>query len=81
MAKKAKKATKKKAAKKRSAPKSKEMLLVASKVKSALRDHDVNVASDAPEALNEVIHWYCEQAVRRANANGRKTVRAHDFMV
>ncbi|NJN64502.1 MAG: DUF1931 domain-containing protein [Acidobacteria bacterium] len=56
------------------------MLLVGSKVKSALREHDVNVASDAPAALNEVVYWYLEQAVRRATANGRKTVRPHDFM-
>ncbi|MFQ5670477.1 MAG: hypothetical protein ACE5HD_08175 [Acidobacteriota bacterium] len=69
------KATKSKRKKKPS-----EMLLVASKVKQAIRAHKVNVASDAATALNEVVHWYIEQAARRASANGRKTVRSHDFL-
>ncbi len=78
----AKKKAKKKATRKAGRRKAatKETLLVGSKVKNALRSHGVNVASDAPEALNEVIYWYIDQAVRRATANGRKTVRAHDFM-
>ena len=59
----------------------KEMLLVASKVKQALRDQGVNVASDAVPACNEVIYWFVEQAAKRAAANGRKTVRPHDFML
>lgn len=60
---------------------SKEALVVVSKVKAVLRSYDVNVASDAADALNAVCHWYIEQAARRAAANGRKTVRAHDFTV
>lgn len=79
-----KKATKR-STKKRSSSRSKksagEMLLVGSKVKQALRGHDVNVASDAPDALNMVVHWYIDQAAKRAASNGRKTVRAHDFMI
>ena len=47
---------------------SKEMLLVGSKVKSAIRDHKMNVASDAPVALNEVVYWYIDQAAKRAAA-------------
>jgi histone H3/H4 len=58
-----------------------EPLLVVSKVKAALRSHDVNVASDAADALNMVCYWYIEQAAKRAMSNGRKTVRAHDFIV
>lgn len=58
-----------------------EMLIVGSKAKAALKEHDVNVASDALEGLNAVIHWYIQQAAARATANGRKTVRAHDFIV
>ena len=57
-----------------------EMLLVSSKAKAALKAHGVNVAGDALENLNLVVHWYIEQAVNRAQANGRKTVRNHDFM-
>ena len=80
----AKRAAKKKATKKkkkatrRKAP-SVEMLLVGSKVKQALRSHDVNVASDAADSLNMVVHYYIDQAAQRAAANGRKTVRGHDF--
>jgi len=58
-----------------------EMLIVGSKAKAALKEFDVNVASDALEGLNSVIHWYIEQAASRAQANGRKTVRNHDFLV
>lgn len=58
----------------------KEMLLVASKVKNALREHEVNVASDAAAALNELVYWHIDQAVKRATSNGRKTVRPYDFL-
>jgi len=57
-----------------------EMLLVGSKTKAALKAHDVNVAGDALDALNLLMYWYIEQAAKRAKANGRKTVRGHDFM-
>lgn len=82
----AKKAAKKKSAAKKKAPARKkapqvEMLLVGSKAKAALKAHDVNVGGDALENLNYVVHWYIQQAAARAKANGRKTVRAHDFMV
>ncbi|MCP5464847.1 MAG: hypothetical protein H7A33_07480 [Deltaproteobacteria bacterium] len=60
--------------------KSKEMLLVGSKTKDALRSAGCNVAGDALDALNEVVYWYIQQASTRAQANGRKTVRGHDFM-
>lgn len=78
-----KKATKRKASKARKskkAPKTAEMLLVGSKVKNAIRAHNMNVAGDALEGLNMVVHWYVDQAATRAAANGRKTVRAHDFL-
>lgn len=63
------------------AKKEQEMLLVGSKTKDVLKGHDVNVAGDALEGLNNVVHWYIAQAAARAEANGRKTVRAHDFLV
>ena len=83
-----KKATKKPAAKKKSGAKkaaprkgaAKDMLLVGSKTKVALKAHGVNVGGDVLDALNEVVHWYLTQAAKRAGANGRKTVRSHDFM-
>ena len=58
-----------------------EMLLVGSKTRAALKAHGCNVGGDALEALNEVVHWFVEQGASRAVANGRKTVRGHDFMV
>ena len=73
-------AKKKKATSRKKAPQL-EMLLVGSKAKAALKAHGVNVAGDALENLNlVVVHWYIDQAVKRAQANGRKTVRNHDFM-
>ncbi len=78
MAKKKKKKKKKKAARRR--PKI-EMLLVGSKAKAALKAQRVNVSGDALDGLNTVVHWYIQQAAARAGANGRKTVRAHDFVV
>jgi histone H3/H4 len=72
--KKAKKTAKKAAAKK-------EMLLVGSKVKAALRSYNVNVGEGTVDALNEMLYWYVEQAAKRADKNKRKTVRGYDVMV
>ena len=69
------------ARKKRSKAPAMEMLLVGSKTKAALKGHGVNVAGDALEGLNGIIHWYLDQATKRAAANGRKTVRSHDFVI
>lgn len=59
----------------------KESLLVGSKTRAALKAHGVNVGAGALDALNEVVHWYIDQAAKRAAANRRKTVRGHDFIV
>lgn len=61
--------------------KKKEMLLIGSKTKQVLKKGKVNVAGDALKGLNEVVYWYLEQAIKRAKANGRKTVRPHDFCI
>jgi histone H3/H4 len=74
---KAKKATKATAAKS-AGPQ--EMLLVASKVRAAVKGADCNFGGDAIEALNGYVYWLIQQATKRAAANGRKTVRGHDFM-
>ena len=68
-------------AKKKKAKASGEMLLVGSKTKTALKEHGVNVSGDALDSLNGVIYWSLEQAAERAAANGRKTVRGHDFVI
>jgi hypothetical protein len=69
----------KKAAAKRGG--SKEMLLVGSKVKAAIKGANCNTAGDALDGLNDWVHWLIGQATARASSNGRKTVRSHDFMV
>ena len=79
----AKKTTAKKAPAKKPAVKSKEMLLVGSKTKEALKTagkETFNVSSDALAALNEQVYWLIEQAQKRAKANGRKTIRPYDIL-
>ena len=59
--------------------KEKEMLLVGSKTKEALKSGGLNVSSDALEKLNERVHSMVKDAQTRCSANGRKTVRSSDF--
>ena len=59
----------------------KEMLLVASKVRQMIKDAGCNTAGDALDGLNGYVGWLVMQAAKRASENGRKTVRAHDFMI
>ena len=58
-----------------------ETLLVASKVKAMIKGADCNTAGDALDGLNSYVGWLVTQATQRAKANGRKTVRAHDFLI
>jgi hypothetical protein len=58
-----------------------EILLVGSKVKAAIKATGCNTGGDAIEGLNAWVGWLISQAAARAQANGRKTVRGHDFMV
>ena len=57
-----------------------EVLLVASKVKAEIKAKGCNTGGDAMDGLNTWVHWLIDQATKRARANGRKTVRAHDFI-
>ena len=72
----AKKAKKKTAAKKKAA--AKEMLLVGSKVKAAIKEKGCMCSGELMEALNEVVHWILGRAIERAEANKRRTVKAQD---
>lgn len=58
-----------------------EPLIIASKAKGLLKAAGCNVAGDALDGLNGYVYWLVEQAAKRAKANGRKTVRAHDFLI
>jgi len=58
-----------------------EMLLVASKVRAAVKAADCNFGGDALDALNAYVLWIVDQATKRAIANGRKTVRGADIMI
>jgi histone H3/H4 len=61
--------------------KTKEPLIVGSKVKAQIKESGCNTAGDALDGINDWVYWLIDQATKRAKANGRKTVRAHDFMV
>jgi histone H3/H4 len=75
-----KKATKKKAATKKKSTKKREMLLVGSKTKEALKGKGYNVSSDALDAMNEYVYFLVEQAQKKCTANGRKTIRPYDIL-
>lgn len=63
--------------------KTKEMLLVGSKTKEALKGSGkktYNVSSDTLEALNEYVYWIVDQAQKKCEANGRKTIRPYDIL-
>jgi hypothetical protein len=74
---KAKKKTKKKAAAKKGAPK--ESLVVGAKVKNLIKDANCFTAGDALEGLNDLVYAHVDQAIKRAGANKRKTVKKYDF--
>ena len=58
-----------------------EMFLVSSKVRGQIKAAGCNTAGDALDGLNAYVAWLIDAAAKRATANGRKTVRAHDFIV
>ena len=60
---------------------SKDMLLVSSKTKEALKGGGkYNVSKDALDALNSYVHWLVDQAQKRCEANGRKTIKGIDIL-
>lgn len=59
----------------------KDMLLVGSKTKEALKGGGkYNVSSDALDALNNHVYWLVDQAQKRCSANGRKTIKGIDIL-
>ena len=58
---------------------SKKNYVVKSMVKETISKAKMHSSSDVMESLNGLIEWYLSEAVKRAKANGRKTVRGHDI--
>ena len=55
--------------------------VVKSMVKQRIAKGKCHSSSDLAGALNGIVEWYLDQAVKRAKANGRKTVRGHDIVL
>ena len=68
-------AKKKKAAKK---VKSREVLVVASKVKAYMKSKNMNTSADAIASLSDKVYMLLDEASSRTKANGRKTVKPQD---
>ena len=74
----AKKAAAKKAPAKKTAA-TKEVLFVTSKVKAYIKQSDKMTASETLDALNAKIYAVLDEAIKRTEGNGRKTVKPQDL--
>jgi histone H3/H4 len=64
----------------RSSDSEKEILVVVSKLKSYIRSvSGMNTAGSVAPALSDIIRHLCDQAIEKANSDGRKTVMDRDF--
>lgn len=54
-------------------------LTVASRVRGVIQSADLRVDSSFPDAVNSHVHSILEEAIERARANGRSTVRPYDL--
>lgn len=54
-------------------------LIVRSNIRKALKEKIPNVAEEVDKALNDKVHQILEDAVKRAEANQRKTLHARDL--
>lgn len=55
--------------------------VVGSKVKEFNKKNDCNTSGDFVEGLDKIVEWYLDQSCKRAEANGRKTVRSTDVVL
>ena len=69
----------KKKAKKKAAKKSKEVLVVASKVKAYVKSQKMMTSSDAIGALSDKVYAMLDDAIARTKANRRSTVKPQDL--
>ena len=68
-----------KKAKKKTAKKSKEVLVVASKVKAYVKSKKMMTSSDAIGALSDKVYAMLDDAIERTKANRRSTVKPQDL--
>jgi hypothetical protein len=59
--------------------KKRESLIVTSKVKAHIRSKKMMTASEAVEAINNAVYCLLDNAIARAKANRRSTVRPQDL--
>lgn len=59
--------------------KHKEILVVASKLKDAVKDMGLQSAGDLVEAVSDTVHGMLSAAGKRTKLNNRQTMRAHDL--
>ena len=69
---------KKKKAAKASKGGSREILVVASKVKGYVKGKKMNTSADAIAAISDRVYCLLDEATQRTKANGRKTVKPQD---
>ena len=58
--------------------KSREVLVVASKVKAYMKAKNMNTSADAIASLSDKVYMLLDDATSRTRANGRKTLKAQD---
>ena len=56
-----------------------EALVIASKVKDYVKAKNLNSSGDLTDALSEKVAKILDDAAKRAEANGRKTMRPEDL--
>jgi histone H3/H4 len=59
--------------------KQREVVVVASKVKEAVKESGCQSSGDLVDAISDKVHDMLEAAVERAKNNGRATVRPYDL--
>ena len=58
----------------------KDILVVVSKLKAYVRSvSGMNTSGNVASALSDIIRQLCDQAIAKAKADGRKTVKDRDF--
>jgi histone H3/H4 len=70
---------KKKAKAAKKSKKGRDVLVVASKIKSYMHAKKMNTSADAIACLSERVYSLLDDAVDRSKANGRKTIKSQDI--